>query len=172
MSTPVETATLTIAQRNTKSTRELWEALELGTLSPANMKYLVVALTEAATDEVRQNVDFADRVRNIYASLLPKKASRGAVRQRTGGPRGVKLVPIGTVDEALFDPYAPPSPFALRLLYGDAQLAAALERYSVHKLKEAVLLVQERYPETKPKQMTKAGIVAYIVHMLTERSTQ
>jgi hypothetical protein len=64
-------------------------------------------------------------------------------------------------------PYGPPNPFVLQQVYGDDQLALALERHPPAKLKEAVVIVQERYPGTKPKKPTKASIIAYIVETIT-----
>ncbi len=170
MSSATETAT-TLQQHSAQATRELCAALGLGTLSPANVKYLSLALTQAATAEASQNEDFAERVRSLYQSLVPAKAtrepsSRGSSRARGSKGWDVKLTPIGTVDDALLDPYGPPNPFALQQLYGDEQLPLALGRYTPAKLKDAVAVVQQRYPGSKPKKMTKASIIEYIVNTI------
>jgi hypothetical protein len=74
------------------------------------------------------------------------------------------------MDESLIDPYGPPNPFGLQQLYGDEQLALALDRYAPARLRGAVPIVQERFPGTKPKSMSKAAIIEYIVKTLTARS--
>lgn len=170
MSSAVETTT-TIQQRSAQATHDLCEALDLGALSPANLKYLALALTQVAVVEVSRSGDFAERIRTAYQSLLPEKPKRGTSSVQGGRPGGnkawkVKLMPIGTVDESLLDPYGPPNPFALQQLYGDEQLALALERYTPAKLKESVAIVQQRYPGTKPKKLTKAEIINYIVRTI------
>jgi hypothetical protein len=175
MPSTVET-TATLQQRSAQATYELCAGLGLGMLSAADLKYLSLALAQVATEEVSRNSDFAERIRSLYLSLLPKKATRGASSggsTRSGGTKAwnAKLTPVGTVDEALLDPYGPPNPFALQRLYGDEQLPLALARYTPAKLREAVALVQERYPGSKPKKMTKAAIIEYIVNTITMPST-
>lgn len=159
----------TLQQRSTQATHELCDALGLGVVSPAELKYLALALMQVAADEAARNADFATRIRTLYLSLLPQNA---AASRRTAGARSweVKLTPIGDMDESLIDPYGPPNPFGLQQLYGDEQLALALERYSPARLRGAVPIVQERYPGTKPKGTSKAAIIEYIVKTLTARS--
>lgn len=168
MSSMGETGT-TLQQRNIVATSRLCEVLGLGVVSPSELKYLALALTQIAADEAEQNANFATRVRSMYASLLPQKA---ATSKRSGENKvwQVKLTPIGDMDESLIDPYGPPNPFGLQQLYGDEQLHLALERYTPARLREAVAIVQERYPGTKPKSMSKAAIIDYIVKTLTASS--
>jgi hypothetical protein len=156
----------TLQQRSSQATLELCEALELGVVGPSELKYLALALTQIAIEEVAKSADLAERLRMRYQSLLPHK---GATTRRASGVRSweVKLTPIGHMDESLIDPYGPPDPFGLQQLYGNQQLALALERYSPARLRGAVAFVQERYPGTKPKTMSKAAIIEYIVKMLT-----
>lgn len=159
----------TLQERSIQATHELCEALGLGVVSPSDLKYLALALMQVATAEAAQSADFATRIRKLYLSLLPQKTSASS---RTAGKRSVKvqLTPIGDMDESLIDPYGPPNPFGLQQLYGDDQLALALERYAPARLRGAVAIVQERYPGTKPKSMSKAAIIEYIVTTLTARS--
>lgn len=157
------TANLTIQQMSAAATRELCDAIGLGAIKPTDMKYLTLALAEVAAEEARRNPGFATRVCGRYHSLLPVKAPP---KPKPIDRTRVTLVPIGTVDESLLDPYAPPNPWALQQLYGDRQLAQALNRYSLAKLKEAVALVQERFPGTKPQRLTKPGITDYIIGQL------
>jgi hypothetical protein len=162
------TAALTIQQRGTQATHDLCAALGLGAVSPTHLKYLSLALAEAALAEIAHNPAFADRVRAGYASLPPPRRS-GTPKDGDAKDRDawkVRLTPIGQVDEALLDPYAPPNPFALQRLYGDAQLPLALDRYSLTALKESLALVRERYPGTAPRKLTKPGIIEYIVERL------
>ena len=73
-----------------------------------------------------------------------------------------ELTRIASVDPALLDPYKPPNPWALRTMYGDHQLHAALERYSTDELRRALPAVKARHPGTKPSGTSKAAIIAYI----------
>lgn len=169
----VDTATMTFQEQSTQATRDLCAKLGLDTVSPSQLKYLTLALMRIATEEAGRSSDFAERVRSLYLALLPARSNRrdadaDRVSSRRGnGPNRIKLIPVGSVDEALLDPYAPPNPFVLQQLYGNEQLSLALERYTLTKLKEAVAVVQERFPGTKPKRMTKPGIVEYIVSAVT-----
>lgn len=158
-------ATLSVQQRGTQGTHDLCAALGLGAVSPAHLKYLSLALAEAAIVEIGRNSAFADRVRAGYVALLPAPHAGAPKAGDTKDHSAWKarLTPIGQVDEALLDPYAPPNPFALQRLYGDAQLALALERYSLTALKASLALVRERFPGTEPRKLTKPGIIAYMV---------
>jgi len=166
----------TVQQRNIEATNELCRVLNLEGESSANLKYLALALMQVATHESVQNSQFAERVRSAYLDLVPPpKVKRASSKPHSGStglkPWQIKLTPIGTTDESLLDPYGPPNPFALQQIYGDEQLPLALERYSPAQLKAALPLVQGRYPGTKPKKLTKVGIIDYFVSCLvgTER---
>ncbi len=179
MSSQVNTTTMTIQQQSAAATRELCQALGLGTLKPAELKLLTVALARVAADETRRNEDFGRRIRSLYQSLLPEKPAKKTTPKesanripRRSGKQKVELIPIGTVDESELNPYAPPNPWALQRLYGDPQLLLALGRYSPDKLKQTLPAMQQRYPGTKPKRLTKPGIIEYIVEMLTSNTAQ
>ena len=159
----------TLQQRSAQATHEFCEALGLGVVSPSDLKYLALALMQVATAEAAQSADFATRIRTLYLSLLPQKTTASTRATEKQSARA-KLIPIGHMDESLIDPYGPPNPFGLQQLYGDEQLALALERYAPARLREAVSIVQERYPGTKPKSMSKAAVIEYIVTTLTARS--
>jgi hypothetical protein len=160
---------MTLQEQGAQATRELWAALDLGPFTPAHTKYLSVALANVAAEEVLKNPEFAQRLRTLVQELVPAKASRrradsdGTSRTSAKGPRRVELIPISTVSEDELSSYGPPNAFVLQRLYGNHQLRLALERYSLTTLKEALTLVQERYPGTKPKKITKPGIIDYIV---------
>jgi hypothetical protein len=169
VSSAVEMTTASVQERTAEASRVLCAALGLVGLSATNMKYLMLALAEVADEEIHRNADFAARLRSRYEALVPARPSRagrssGASRpSRSSGPPKTRLTPVGTVDEGLLDPYAPPNPFLLQQLYGNEQLAAALGRHSLAALKQAVDVVQEQFPGTKPKKLTKPGIIDYIV---------
>lgn len=166
------TTTATVQERSTQATRDLCAALDLGVLSAANLKFLALALMQVATQRIQQDTTFADQVRTAYQSLLPApKVGRSGASASPGAVKSwqVKLIPIGRADDSLLDPYGPPNPFALQQIYGDEQLALALGRHTPAELRESVLFVQQRYPGTKPKKMTKAGIIDYIVETLTTK---
>ena len=177
--TTLESTNITIQQQSVAATQELCEALGLGVLKPAELKYLTVALARGATEEAQRNDEFKQHIQSLYQSLLPVKPTKAKAPKkepssgaRSSGSKKVKLTPIGSVDESELNPYAPPNPWALRRLYGDKQLSAALGRYSADKLKETLPAMQQRYPGTQPKKMTKPGIIAYIVEMLTSADTR
>jgi hypothetical protein len=169
MSSATTTDTVTIQERSAQATRELWAALDLGAFNPAHTKYLSVALAQAAAEEALKNANFAQRVRTLHQELVPAKASRralvsdGPARSTAKGPQRVELIPISAVSEDDLNPYGPPNAFVLQRLYGNYQLRQALERYSLTALKDAFPLVQEHYPGTRPKKITKPGIIDYIV---------
>lgn len=165
MSTTIDNAAVTTQERSAFATRELCKVLGLGTLKPAELKFLTIALAEVAASEAQQNRSFAHAISHLYQELLPAKPKKRISSKKP--KEETVLVPVGTVDPALLDPYAPPNPWALQVLYGDHQLQQALERYSLPKLKEALAPVQERYPGSKPTTLTKRGIAAYIVDQLT-----
>lgn len=167
MSTTIDSAAVTIQERSASATRELCRALGLGAMKAADLKYLTIALAETAASEAQQNLDFAQAISRRYQSLRPEKPPKTSGDNKRKSKNEPVLEPVGTVDPALLDPYAPPNPWALQILYGDHQLQQALERYSLAKLKEALALVQERYPGGKPTSMSKKGISTYIANLLT-----
>src|SRR5579884_1253796 len=157
----------TIQERTTRASRDLCAALDLVGVTPATMKVLTLALAEVAAKEIMRNPAFGQQIRSRYEELQPRKpTSKRASGKRPPSPGEqwkVKLTAVGQVDESLLDPYAPPNPFALRQLYGNDQLAVALGRYSLTALKQAVPAVEAANPGTKPKKVTKQGIIDYIV---------
>ena len=169
MSTAIDATPVSISEQTATATRELCQMLGLVGIKPTEMKYLTLALAQAATDEAERNTAFAEQVRALYRQFIPTRPPKRAPHahtesgRRQGQRRNDELVPIGTVNEALLDPYAPPNPWALQQLFGSEQLATVLNRYSPAKLKEALPLVQQRFPGTRPRAMTKSGIVSYIV---------
>lgn len=163
----------TVQQRSIEATNELCRVLSLEGESSANLKYLALALMQVATDEITKNSEFGERVRTAHLELIPQPKVKKTSSKSGSGNSGskswqIKLTPIGTADESLLDPYGPPNPLALQQIYGDEQLPLALQRYEPAALKEALPIVQNRYPGTKPKKLTKAGIIDYIVSCLVQ----
>lgn len=100
-------------------------------------------------------------------------AAEAPTERRVGGRRKyVHLEPVGTAQEAGFDPYTPPDPWELQRVYGSHQLARALHRYSIPSLRQALPQVLERcphpdtYPLTMTRMKTKTDLVEYIVARL------
>lgn len=158
--------TTTVSERTTAATRDLCATLGIGDLSSANAKHLALALALVAGEEAARNGEFAARLREAYQALVPAKAPAPRKAAPAGDKRKIRLTPVGVVDESELDPYGPPNPFALQKLYGNDQLRLALERYSLTALKETLPAMQERFPGTKPKKITKPGIIDYIVEYL------
>jgi hypothetical protein len=138
----------------------VWREVErLGANDP---KRVATTLVEMAVEEAQRNDRFRERVRVLYDSLAPAKAPTRANNRQ---PRAtlMNLVPVKEIPGRRFDISAPPDPYFLQELFGDSQLPLALTEFSVAGLQEAVEIVQERNPGTKPKGKTKKALVEYIV---------
>lgn len=154
MSSAVRQKQLTVAQRAAEAINQTLEALGL-----EDTKRLSAALTIAAAEGVRKNPAFASHVRFLYEDMAPKRATPKRVKVAAD----VELIPVKQV-EGVLNPAAAPDPYFLLELYGAHQLRLALQRYTATRLKEAVVLVQERHPGTKPKgRATKETMIDYIV---------
>jgi hypothetical protein len=152
-----------VQQRTKVATEQLRELIDAN-----NAKLLTAALTEAAAAEAVRNTAFRAAVRRIYEDLsrLPSSPTR---TQRTSEQSSVKLIPLPGNEGARFDPFAPLDPYALLRLYGPQQLEAALSGYSISALREAVVLVRQKHPSTKPKDARKIdSLIDYIVQQLTK----
>jgi hypothetical protein len=124
-----------------------------------DLKRLGIALAEAAADEATSNRAFAEKVRLIY-SAIPVTGKKQSVES-------ADLVPIKKIPGRAFDPSAPLDPYFLLDLYGQHQLSAALEREPLSRLKEAVAIVEQRYPGTRPKNKAqKASNINYILELV------
>jgi|SRR5579872_89378 len=166
MSATISSAPTTVKQRGIDATKRLRELLGLDDLN-----LLAIALAETAADEIGRNTSFSERVRHSYQELAQIKSKPKASKARTSRP-ATKLVPIAHIDDAVVDPYAPPDPNFLLRLYGPAQLRAALEDYTLDKLKEAAVSIQQKYPGTKPKsKASKAAVIDYIVEHVAKSSS-
>jgi len=142
-----------------RAVEAVWRAAE--ELSATDLKRVAAALVEAASNELQSNERFARSVRVLFDALAPAKPNKSG--SRTAKPTPVTLVPIKRIEGREIDLGAPPDPYFLHELYGDKQLPLALSAYPVKALQEAVEIVQERHPGTKPIGKSKAAIVEYLV---------
>jgi hypothetical protein len=143
-----------------RAVEAVWREVErLGANDP---KRVATALVEMAVEEAQRNDRFSERVRVLYDSLASAKAPARANNRQ---PRAalMKLVPVKEIPGRRIDISASPDPYFLHELFGDNQLPIALSEFSVSGLQEAVEIVQERNPGTKPKGKTKKAPVEYIV---------
>jgi len=164
-----------LKERSAAATRRLCETLRLESLTPKDLSYLALALTEAAAQEAESNTAFNQRLRELYHTLTPpKKVARGSrpeptIKRPTQEDLTKPLQAIGTVDPSRIRPYAPPDPYALLDLYGAEQLPLSLFRYTLDSLKRTVPIVQARHPGTRPTNMgRKDSIVEYVMRYVTE----
>jgi hypothetical protein len=152
----------TIQQRTKVATAQLRELIDAD-----DVKLLSAAITQAAAAEAMRNAAFRASVRRIYEELRTQPLST-ARTQRSNRQSTVELMPLPGTEGARFDPFAPLDPYALLRLYGSQQLGAALAGYSSTALREAVTVVRQKHPKTKPKDARKAdSLIAYIVQQLT-----
>jgi hypothetical protein len=159
MSTVTETRKRTPTQRVTDAAQQVATILGL-----EDQKRVSAALAEAAAEAVRRDSLFAARVRLLYKEMAPTPSTRRTTTQGRGtrAAPDVELVPIKQVDRFI-NPAAAPDPYFLLELYGAKQLPLALQRYTVARLREAVELVQERNPGTRPTGKTRQHLIDYIV---------
>jgi hypothetical protein len=133
-----------------------------------DVKLLSAAVTEAAAAEAVRNTAFRTSVRRIYEELRTQPLSTTRT-QRSSRQSSVEPLPLPGTEGARFDPFAPLDPYALLRLYGPQQLGAALSGYSSVALREAVTVVRQKHPKTKPKDARKAdSLIAYIVQQLAD----
>jgi hypothetical protein len=152
----------TISQRTSEAARLAGEFLGLD-----DLKRLGAALAEAASEGIQRNPNFAAHVRALYEQMAPKPAvSRSAKAPRSKALEpDVELIPVNyaAAKDANLDPTAPPDPYFLLDFYGAHQLALALKRYTPARLREAVKMVKQRNPRTKPKGTSGQALIDYIV---------
>jgi hypothetical protein len=152
-----------VQQRGAEATRALREVLHL----PANLNdttILGTSLAEVAAREMRQNPRFASEVRKVYDELSALQRPAGKRAQTKAGALP-PLAPIRTdLPYRKSDPYTPPDPAFLTMVYGRQQLARALQDYTVDMLKQAAAKLEIRHPGTKPRNRgQKQPLIDYIV---------
>ncbi len=126
---------------------------------------LATALAEIAADECRRNSEFARAVRTRYDEIAAlRSAGAGGSRARGSRIPVSELVPIGNIPGWQSDPFSPPNPHILIQVYGRAQLARALDEYTVEALKQTAATYEAKFPGTKPTNRgQRAPLIAYIV---------
>lgn len=163
MTTPATTAVgntaekpPTYAQRSSAAA-----AAAAGRFIFSDEKRMQAALTEIALEELERNPSFAVRVRNRYEELAPVKAAGTPKSSRAAKP---KLVPIKELPGFQLDATRRLDPWFILEYFGPNQLETALRMQTIGNLREAVAVVEERYPGTAPKaKLTKEGAVSYIL---------
>jgi hypothetical protein len=135
---------------------------------PTDSKRLAAALVEIAVDELERNPGFRRRVQMHYDQLAPQHPVRGA-RQRTQSASTAKkrledFVPVKRIPGQSFNVAERLNPYFLYDLYGADQFRDVLGCFGVPRLQEAVQVVQERNPNTSPRnKRTKESLIDYLV---------
>jgi len=92
--------------------------------------------------------------------IMPRPRGQAA---RATPPQRTQLQPIARIDDLRIDPHAPPDPQQMLRLYGQRQLRAALEDYSLDALKGSARMTQQRHPGTAPRQWNnKRDLLDYL----------
>lgn len=128
-------------------------------------KRMLVALSEVALEELGRNPSFAVRVRNRFEELAPIKSARAPKASKAAKP---KLVPIKELPGFQLDATRRLDPWFILEYFGESQLETALRLQTIGNLREAIAVVEERYPGTAPKgKLTKEVAIAFILqHVL------
>lgn len=150
---------LTYAQRLSVAAVQANERLHF-----TDEKRMQAALAEIALDEMNRNPSFAVRVRNRYEELKPERRTSQRITDPKGKPTKTKLVPIKELPGFQLDPARRIDPWFILEYYGTTQLEPALRLQTLANLKQAITVVEERYPGTAPKgKVTKEGAITYIM---------
>ena len=186
MSTPLSIAPVDIQERSSQATKTLYQALGYSTLKPSELKYIALALTEVAAQEVAHNPEFAQKIKDILADVFPKKEKRvprssqttNAVKKteaatspqqkptRKNSPLD-KLVPLKPIDMRIINPYRSPDPFLLYDVFGREQLLIALNEFTLQTLREMVASVEEQYPlDPKPNKSKKESMIHFMLDIV------
>lgn len=122
---------------------------------------MLAALTETAIEEMARNPTFALRVRNRFEELAPQKPAK--VSKTTKSPKP-KLVPIKELPSFELDATRRLDPWFILEYFGENQLEVALRTQTIGNLREAITVVEERFPGTTPKgKLTKDTAIAHIL---------
>jgi hypothetical protein len=162
MSSPATVKAPTFPQRASRAAEAVAQYLELD-----DARRVTAALAEVAAEEVVRNPSMALRIRTRYEELAPARKRRTSSTSRSDSkpPKAQRtLVPLKIVETGDVNIGATLDPYRLYDIYGADQLADALDEYTLASLKEAVELVQERHPGTKPTNKgQREPIIQYIV---------
>jgi hypothetical protein len=146
----------TYAQRSTAAAAQAVERFGFN-----DEKRMLAALSEIACDELSRNPAFAVRVRNRFDELAPQKAP---TTQKAAKATKPKLVPIKELPGFQLDATRRLDPWFILEYFGEGQLETALRMQTIGNLREAIIVVEERYPGTAPKgKLTKDGAIRYIL---------
>ncbi|MGH2504176.1 MAG: hypothetical protein ACRDID_16840 [Ktedonobacterales bacterium] len=129
-------------------------------------KRMQAALAEVALDELGRNPGFAVRVRNRYEELAPVKATKPSkASSKASKP---KLVPIKEMPGFQLDVTRRLDPWFILEYFGPEQLDTALRMQTIGNLREAIAVVEERYPGSTPRgKLTKEIAITFILqHVL------
>jgi hypothetical protein len=152
-----------LRQRGIEATRHLNDTLRLSAVT-SDTKLLGTAVAEIVVEESARNPQLAGRIRARYDELV---SLRGAPKTGNATKREElpPLTPIRTdLPYRYSEPGAPPDPKWLIQVYGQRQLARALQDYSLDMLKMTADKVQAEHPGTRPANRgRKAAVIDYIV---------
>lgn len=166
--TATDAPTGTAAQRITLATKQFCEVLGLGTIKAADLKSVELALLVTATDEIRRNAQFAERVREACRPVLAKAPKSPAPRESKRNTPERALRPSSQATRSRFSARAPADPYAYWDTYRDDRFHSALSDWHIEELKKAAEVVQQRHPGTKPKSKNRrADMIDYIVRHVT-----
>lgn len=174
MSTSLAAKPATIPQRIAAAYEQANAALH-----PEDAKRLAAALVEIAVEELQRNPGFQLRVRSRYDELAPHKperARRASGTKKTATPvkfRPIEeLVAVKRIPGRSFNLGEPLDPYFLYDLYGAEQFRDALWNFPMPKLIEAVEIVQEHHPKTKPRnKRSKEAVIEYLIQYVAPAAT-
>lgn len=157
----VESPPETIAERSARATRTLCMAVGLDAVPAKDLKFLTVALAEAAAQEAETNEAFAAHIREGFGKLRGEKPTG----RKRGGPIVLDtLKPLRPSELGRLNPFGTLDPYALMDVYGDAQTLQVLNSMQLDELKKTSAIVEERNPGTVPaNRRAKKAYVDYIM---------
>lgn len=173
--------------RSALATKKLCETIGIPSPKLTDLKFLTIALTEAAAVEASHNQQFAEDIRVLFANLNPPKTVKSKEPAKSKEPKESKristvskektysfpkgLTPIKHIEMSRFNPFAPPDPYLLHEAFGDDQLYSALQGYSLPVLKDIASLVEKNNLNTSPKNKgKKESVLEYILQKVTNKS--
>jgi hypothetical protein len=162
----IEASAPTPAQRSNAAVERAQRTLP----DASNAKLLQAILLEEAARQVVEDHVFADVVMSRYRQSAPTRVRGG--RQSRPLPRASDiaepLVAVNPIADYEIQLRAAPDPYFILQVFGDKQLAKALNQRSLADVRKAAKLVEERNPGKHPAAKTKAGLIAFIVGTLVD----
>lgn len=150
---PTSPKPMTPSQRKTLATQNI-----VNSLGASDQGKAITAALETISDRLAYDTDIQQSLRQKYGELeaLDKKAPKPDL--------GPEPIPISGSGLEHYNPYAKFDPYVLLHDYGRDQLRAVLLRATSAHLREAVGIVKEHNPGTKPTEgRSNAGMIDYIV---------